>query len=162
MPKKHNSLTLEKKHDSKKGGGGYPSGGGDYPSGGGDYPSGGGDYPSGGGGQGQGCMALKSKKKCLKVKLLHGRGIQGVGRGQGGGGCMHGRWRTLSFGWGGGNSPVVAILGVVVVRVKAAWLSTARRSASSFLGLPCFESVNRQVHPPPSQSPIPKHNNVQL
>jgi hypothetical protein len=66
MPKKHNSLTVEKKHDSKKGGGGYPFGGGDYPSGGGDYPSGGGDYPSGGGGQGQGCMALKSKKKCLK------------------------------------------------------------------------------------------------
>jgi len=72
MPKKHNSLSLEKKHDKKgggdypSGGGDYPSGGGDYPSGGGDYPSGGGDYPSGGGGQGQGCMALKSKKKCLK------------------------------------------------------------------------------------------------
>lgn len=49
-----------------KGGSGYGPGGGDYPSGGGDYPSGGGDYP-GGGGQGQGCMGLKSKKKCLRV-----------------------------------------------------------------------------------------------
>jgi uncharacterized membrane protein YgcG len=69
MPKKH---SLEKRHkkddDSKSGGGGWGPSGGDWPSGGGDYPSGGGgDYPGpGGGGMGQGCMALKSKKKCLR------------------------------------------------------------------------------------------------
>jgi hypothetical protein len=68
MPKKHNLEKKHKKDDDSKSGGDWPSGGGDYPSGGGDYPSGGGgDYPGpGGGGMGQGCMALKSKKKCLK------------------------------------------------------------------------------------------------
>jgi hypothetical protein len=126
MPKKHNSLTVEKKHDSKKGGGGYPSGGGDYPSGGGDYPSGGGDYPSGGGdypsgggGQGQGCMALKSKKKCLKVKLLQGGMFKGGGRR----GVYAWTLEDIVFrvgGWGV-NSPVLAIPGMVVVRVRAAW-----------------------------------------
>lgn len=84
MPK-HKAAHVSKK--SSKGGSGYGPGGGDYPSGGGDYPGGGGDYPGGGGdypgpggggGQGQGCMALKTKKKCLKVRgPPRMRGIRG-------------------------------------------------------------------------------------
>jgi hypothetical protein len=70
MPKKPSLEKKHKKDDDSKSGGGWGPSGGDWPSGGGgDYPSGGGgDYPGpGGGGMGQGCMALKSRKKCLKV-----------------------------------------------------------------------------------------------
>jgi hypothetical protein len=73
-------------------------------------------------------MALKSKKKCLKVKLLHGRDIQVVGRGQEGGGvCVDAGGHCLlgvcvGVWWGGGGAGVTpqwSIPRVVVVRFTA-------------------------------------------